>query len=170
MQRTILACLALAGGILAAAPVRAGDWQWGCMGPMGDQPGDQQILFSRNSLIIAPAKPPLGKLEDLFKIDDLAEKFPDADAAYNADSTADGLQHKMSYTNQSDPKDKLTLTEKSSKTISHSHHMVCGRDEDISMDRKTYRVERTDDATRDVRLVCREYLLTSRGGRPCISN
>ena len=28
----------------------AGDWQWGCMGPMGDE----QILFSRYTLVIAP--------------------------------------------------------------------------------------------------------------------
>ena len=48
------------------------------------QMGDEQILFSRYTLIIAPAKPPFGKLENLFRIADLSEKFPDAEA-YNAE-------------------------------------------------------------------------------------
>jgi hypothetical protein len=135
------------------------------MGPFGDQ----QVLFSRYSLVIAPAKPPFGKLDDLFKIDDLAAKFPDAEG-YNADSSNDGLQQTMTYTNQSNEKNKLTFTEKASRTISHRHHLVCGRDEDNSTERKTYHVERTNDAPLDVTLMCREYLLTTRGGRPCTSN
>ena len=158
-------CAGLALVSACAVPASAGDWQWGCMGLMGDQ----QILFSRYTLVIAPAKPPLGKLEDLFRIADLPEKFPDAEG-YNADSTNDGLQQKMTYTNQSNEKNKLTFTEKSSKDISHRHHLVCGRDEDNSTERKTYHVERTNDAPLDVTLMCREYLLTTRGGRPCISD
>ena len=115
---------------------------------------------------IAPAKPPFGKLDDLFKIDDLVAKFPDAEG-YNADSSNDGLQQTMTYTNQSDEKNKLTFTEKSSRTISHRCHLVCGRDEDNSTERKTYRVERTGTAPIDVTLQCREYTLSTRGGRPC---
>ena len=98
-----------------------------------------------------------------------SEKFPDAEA-YNADHANDGLQKTMTYTSQSNPKNKLTLTEKSSKKISHRHHLVCGRDEDNSTERKVFRVERSNVPTVDVTLQCREYLLTSRGGRPCISN
>ena len=48
----------------------------------------------------------------------------------------------MTYTSQDNPKNKLTLTEKSSKEISHKHHLVCGRDEDNSIERKTYHIER----------------------------
>jgi hypothetical protein len=160
------AIAAVLGFILSAAftgAALAGDWEWGCMGPMGDE----QILFSRISLVIAPAKPSLGKLDDLFKIDDLGGKFPDAEA-YNADQINDGLQKTMTYTSQDNDKNKLTLTEKSSKEIAHSHHLVCGRDEDNSTERKTYHVERPNAAPADVTLTCREYLLTTRGGRPCI--
>ena len=142
----------------------AGDWQWGCMGPMGDE----QILFSRYNLIIAPAKPSLGTLEDLFRIADLSEKFPDAEA-YNADESNDGLQKTMTYTSQDNDKNKLTLTEKSSKELAHSHHLVCGRDEDNNTERKAYHVERPNHAPANVTLTCREYLLTTRGGRPCIN-
>jgi hypothetical protein len=163
MKRTI-ACLSAVIGIVAGCPASAGDWQWGCMGPMGDE----QILFSRYSLIIAPANPPLGKLGDLFRIADLAEKFPDAEA-YNAEQTNDGLQKTMTYTAQDNDKKVLTLTEKSSRDISHRHHLVCGRDEDTSIERKVYRVERPNAAATDVTLQCREYLLTTHGGRPCIN-
>ena len=163
MKRTIAGLSAFIG-IVAACPASAGDWQWGCMGPLGDE----QILFSRFSLIIAPAKPALGKLQDLYTIADLGEKFPEA-AAYNAEQTNDGLQKQMTYTAQDNPRNSLTLTEKSSKDISHRHRLVCGRDEETSIERKVYRVERSNAAAVDVTLQCREYLLTTRGGRPCIN-
>jgi hypothetical protein len=165
LKSAIAACLGLTVTIASSGIASAGDWQWGCMGQMGDE----QILFSRYTLVIAPAKPPFGKLEDLFRIADLSEKFPDAEA-YNADETNDGLEKVMTYAKQDNPKNKLTLTEKSSKETSHNHHLVCGRDEDNSTERKTYRVERPNTPPTNVTLTCREYLLTTRGGRPCISN
>jgi hypothetical protein len=165
MKLAIAASLGLAVSVFSFYAAAAGDWQWGCLGRMGDE----QILFSRYTLVIAPAKPALGKLEDLFRTADLSEKFPDAEA-YNAERTNDGLQKTMTYTSQSNPKNKLTLTETSSKEIWHRHHLVCGRDEDTSVERKVYRVERANTAPITVTLQCREYLLTTRGGRPCISN
>jgi len=165
MKRAIAASLGLAVSVLCFGTATAGDWQWGCLGATGDE----QILFSRYTLVIAPAKPALGKLEDLFRIFDLSEKFPDAEA-YNAEQTNDGLQKTMTYTSQSNPKNKVTLTETSSKEISHRHHLVCGRDEDTTIERKVYRVERPNATPISVTLQCREYLLTTRGGRPCISD
>jgi hypothetical protein len=165
LKNAIAACLGLTIAIASTGIASAGDWQWGCMGQMGDE----QILFSRYTLIIAPAKPPFGKLENLFRIADLSEKFPDAEA-YNAEEANNGMEKVMIYTSQDDPKNKLTLTEKSSKDLAHSHHLVCGRDEDNSTERKTYRVERPNTPPIDVTLTCREYMLTTRGGRPCISN
>lgn len=165
MKRAIAIGLGLIFVASFIGAASAGDWQWGCMGPIGDE----QILFSRYTLVIAPAKPPLGKLEDLFRVADLGEKFPDA-TAYNADESNDGLQKTMTYTNQNNPKNKLKLTERLSKPISHRHHLVCGRDEDTSTMRKVFRVERPNVTAVNVTLQCREYLLTTRGGRPCISD
>jgi hypothetical protein len=164
MKRAIATSLGIICFLHTGAPV-AGDWQWGCMGPMGQE----QVLFSRYTLIVAPAKPTLGKFEDLFRIADLSEKFPGAEGC-DANETNDGLQKTMTYTSKTDAKNHLTLTEKSSKTISRRHHLVCGRDEDNSSERKTYLLERTDRAPVEVTLQCREYLLSTRGGRPCISN
>ncbi|MGA8610860.1 MAG: hypothetical protein WB760_03935 [Xanthobacteraceae bacterium] len=137
----------------------------GLSGPIGNE----QILFSRYTLIIAPAKPALGKLEKLFRIFDLSEKFPDAQT-YNAEQTNDGLQKTMTYASHSNTKNKLTLTENSSKEVLHLHHLIYGRDEDVSIEHKSYRVQRPNTTPIKVTLQCREYLLTTRGGRPCISD
>ena len=104
------------------------------------------------------------------RIADLSEKFPDAEA-YNADETNNGLDKVMTYTSQDNPKNKLTLTEKSSKEISHKHHLVCGRDEDNSIEPQdlSHRAPECVPAS-DVTLQCQDYLLTTKGGRPCISN
>jgi hypothetical protein len=165
LKRAITGGLVLVFVAFFISVAAAGDWQWGCMGPMGDE----QILFSRYSLVIARTKRPLGVLEDLFRIADLSEKFHDAEA-YDADQSNDGLQKTMTFTSRENQKNKLTLIERSSKVISHRHHLVCGRDEDHSTERKIFRVERPNAPTVDVTLQCREYLLTTRGGRPCISN
>ena len=137
----------------------------GLPGTDGRRTNPVQPVYARNSA----GKPALGKLKDLFRIFDLSEKFPDAEA-YNAEQTNDGLQKTMTYTGQSNPENKLPLTETSSKEISHRHHLVCGRDEDTSIGRKVYRVERPNTKSINVTLRCREYLLTTRGGRPCISD
>ena len=164
MNRAIAFCSAFIFAVRLVSPASAGDWQWGCLGKVGDE----QILFSRYTLVITAAKPPLGKLEELFRVVDLPAQFPDTEA-YDANQS-DGLQKTMTYTSQSDPKKKPTLTEKSSKMIAHRHHLVCGRDEDTNVERNTYRIERAGVPAVDATLECREYLLTTRGGRPCISN
>src|SRR6202050_3808106 len=106
LKRAIAASLGLLFNVCLVCTVSAGGWQWGCMGPMGDE----QILFSRYTLVIAPAKPPFGKLEDMFRIADLSEKFHEAEA-YNADESNDGLQETMTYTSQNNTKNKLTRSE-----------------------------------------------------------
>jgi len=118
LSRSIALCSAFIFTVCLVSAASAGDWQWGCMGRIGNQ----QILFSRYTLVIAAATPSLGKLEELFQVVDLPEKFPEAEA-YDADQSNDGLQKTMTYTSRSNPKIKLTLTEKSSKLIAHHHHL-----------------------------------------------
>jgi hypothetical protein len=67
-----------------------------------------------------------------------------------------------------DGKNTISLTEKSSKRLSHHTAMVCGRDEVRDVFRKVYRFRRNDEAPRDITLQCMEYTLSTRGGRPCI--
>ncbi len=47
--------------------------------------------------------------------------------------------------------------------------MVCGRDEEKTITRKVYRLERSGEPARDITMQCMEYMLSTRGGRPCIS-
>jgi hypothetical protein len=47
--------------------------------------------------------------------------------------------------------------------------MVCGRDENKTITRKVYRLEKDGAPTRDLTMQCMEYMLTTRGGRPCIN-
>ena len=75
----------------------------------------------------------------------------------------------MTFTHGEDAKQKITLTEKSSKTVLNHTAMVCGRDEDKTITRKVYRLERSSKSARDITMQCMEYMLTTRGGRPCIN-
>jgi hypothetical protein len=163
MKRSAIAaaCIALAA-FAACDDAFAGRWEWGCMGALGKD----QVIFTRYNLVIVPAKAARGKLRDLIFLDDLAKKFDEAPQYLAADANS-GLVQKMEFSRGDD--DKITLTEKSSKNISHHSAMVCGRDEDTDVSRKVYRYERKGETARDVTLQCMEYMLTTRGGRPCIN-
>ncbi len=54
----------------------------------------------------------------------------------------------MTFTRSEDAKQKITMTEKSSKTTSNHTAMVCGRDEDKTISRKVYRFEINGEAVR----------------------
>jgi len=165
MKQAIVAaaCIALiaVGGCEKAF---AGSWHWGCAGPVGDK----ALIFTRYDLIILPAKTSRPKLRDLIFLDDLSKKFDDV-PQYGAADVNSGLQQKMEFSRTDDEKDKVVLTEKSSKTMSHHTAIVCGRDEDTAVSRKVFSYHHNDEPPRDITLQCMEYMLTSRGGRPCIN-
>jgi hypothetical protein len=146
-----------------ASDASAGVWRWGCIGPLGDQ----QILFSRYNLIVVAAKPPRGKLEEIITSDDLAKGASDIEQFIATDANS-GFTPTLEFTIGDDGKNKITLTEKSSKRLSHHAAMVCGRDEERDVFRKVYRYQHNEEAPRDITLQCMEYTLSTRGGRPCI--
>lgn len=164
MKHAIVAGIGVAlAAIGVSGDASAGVWRWGCIGPLGDQ----QILFSRYHLIVVPAKPPQGKLEDVIASDDLAQGATDVEQ-YIATDVNSGFTSTLEFTRGDDGKNKITLTEKSSKRLSHHAAMVCGRDEARDVFRKLYRYQHSDEAPRDITLQCMEYTLSTRGGRPCI--
>jgi hypothetical protein len=164
MKHAIVAGIGVAlAAIGVASDASAGDWRWGCIGPLGDQ----QILFSRYHLIVVPAKPPRGKLEDIIASDDLAQGATDVEQ-YIATDVNSGFTPTLEFTRGNDGQNKITLTEKSSKRLAHHAAMVCGRDEERNVFRKLYRYRHNDEAPRDITLQCMEYTLSTRGGRPCI--
>jgi hypothetical protein len=163
------AIMAVAGialmSLITGGDASAGVWQWGCMGPTGRD----QVAFNRGALIVVPKDTSLGALDALIRLDDLTAKFPDA-AGYNADDDNSGFQRAMVFTSQDESSGKLILRQESSTRISHHQHMVCGRDEIVDLYRKVYRYDPPHEPARTIPLRCMEYVLTTTGGRPCISN
>jgi hypothetical protein len=147
-----------------ASDAHAGRWEWGC----ASASADTQVIFNRRQLVVVPPQKRLGKIEDLIFVDELAKSF-NVDEHYDAADENGGLATTMAFTRGEDAKQKITLTEKSSKTIFNHTAMVCGRDEDKTITRKVYRLEQTGAPARDITMQCIEYMLTTRGGRPCIN-
>lgn len=151
--------------LLAASGASAGDWRWGCVGPMGDN----QIAFNRDRLIVIAGKAPAGKLDDFARSGDFqgGVKPQSIIAAYEADDANSGLASPMTFSSDQGGS-KLTLTEISSEETGHTDRLVLGcRDESIDRFRKTYRVEGGNSDANTVKLNCLEYQLSSRGGREC---
>jgi hypothetical protein len=164
MKHAIVAGIGAAlAAVCCAGDASAGIWRWGCIGPLGDQ----QILFTRYNLIVVPTKPPRGKLADIIASDDLAQGASDIEQ-YIATDVNSGFTPTLEFTRGDDGNNKVTLAEKSSKRLFHHAAMVCGRDEERDVFRKVYRYRHNDEAPRDVTLQCMEYMLSTRGGRPCI--
>jgi hypothetical protein len=137
---------------------------------MGPLDANRQIIFNRRALIVVRTKPSRGALRDLIFTEDFSKDPVDGEVGYNVDEYNDGLQKGMTFTSQDSPEVTLVLREISSTKISHSDHLVCGRDEIIDTWRKVYRFDPPHERARDVTLQCMEYTLTTTGGRPCISN
>jgi hypothetical protein len=165
MKQLIAAIAAVALIAFAfASDARAGRWEWGCVGTTTDA----QVVFNRRQLAVVPPQKRLGKIQDLIFVDELAKDF-NADQHYDAADENGGLTATMAFARGEDAKQKITLTEKSSKTLFNHTAMVCGRDEDKTITRKVYRLEQNGEPPRNITMQCLEYMLTTRGGRPCIN-
>ena len=159
-QIAVIASVALITLALASY-AHAGRWEWGCAGTSAER----QLVFNRRQLIVAPPQQRLGKIQDLIFVDELAKGF-NADQHYDPNDENGGLAAMMTFTRGEGAKQKITLTQKSSKTLYHHIAMVCGRDEDKTISRKVFRVESNGERARTMQ--CMEYMLSTRGGRPCI--
>ncbi len=166
ITRVVVACASFVATTMCLADVAsAGVWDWGCMG----RSGHDQIAFNRAALIVAEKDASLGPLDALIHLNDLTGKFPDAEG-YNADDDNSGFQKTMVFTKQDESGGKLILRERSSTKLSHHQHMICGRDEIVDVYRKVYRYDPPHQSARTITLQCMEYVLTTTGGRPCVSN
>lgn len=117
-----------------ASDAHAGRWEWGCVGTSADK----QVVFNRRQLVVVPPQKRLGKIQDLIFVDELAKDF-NADQHYAASDENGGLAATIAFARGEDAKQKITLTEKSSKMTFNHTAMVCGRDEDKTITRKVYR-------------------------------
>ena len=162
MRIRIVAGLVAAFGFIGASTgASAAIWAWGCQGQLGDQ----QVIFNRELMVVVDTKQKMGDIRKLrmTKIELPKESPPHVD--YNPGDINGGLIEAMDFTRADDPKRKIVLTEKSSRKISHSHKLICGRDQDEDIFRKVYRFQREDEPARDITMQCFEYQLSTRGGR-----
>jgi hypothetical protein len=108
-------CLVAAIALLAlTAPACASEWNYGCKGALPVFNGSQVIIFNRQSLLLLPRTWLKGSLNDLLGHDPSGEVI----AVANAVDINSGLAPALVFTLQDHPEKKLTLTEKSSRTIS----------------------------------------------------
>ena len=151
--------------LIAALPLsgaQAAVWAWGCQG----QFGDEQLIFNRyNMAIFKSGKWKLGDVKRL--INDDIKTPPDTTAdKYDPQNTNEAFEYStIEFLGKDDPKRKATLTEKSSKRLSHRHKNIGGRDEDVDTYRKVYAFKRGNEPFRDITMQCIEYQLSTCGGR-----
>jgi len=152
---------AVVGVVVPLASAQAAIWEWGCQG----QAGEQQVIFNRYSMVVVDTKVKMGDVRTLRM--DKIELPPGSPPNVSYEPVDDnGFEKKtMEFARSGDAKLKLTLTEKSSKRISHDHRLICGRDEDSDVYRKKFSMQRENEAPRDITMQCMEYKLSTRGGR-----
>ncbi len=109
--RWFLALLALAA---AVTPAGASAWSYGCKGVLPVFNDSETITFNRMSLLLLPKSYIKGTLRDLF-VHDAVDDVLEVAKAVDINS---GLAPSMAFTSLEHPDQKLTLTEKSSKTLS----------------------------------------------------
>jgi hypothetical protein len=121
LRLTVFALIAFAL-IAVAPPARASAWNYGCKGALPVFNESEAIFFNRDLLALLPKGWLKGPLRDF------ALRDPVDDVVVLAKTTNEnsGLAPTMVFTLLDHPDQKLTLTEKSSKTISDVHDAALG--------------------------------------------
>jgi hypothetical protein len=155
--RIILLATALAATPLSA---QAAILNYGCQGQLGEQ----QVFFDREALfVVRGTKLPKFSADKFGDAIAAAKESKDLLAKYEP-ADAGGLDETVKFARKDDETRRVTLTEKSSRRVSHKHRMICWRNEDTDVYRKTYRFEREYEPARDITMQCYEYQLSTKGG------
>lgn len=149
--------------MLGTGSAQAATWAWGCQGQLTAP--DQTVIFTRYQMVVLDGKRPPLKPLDLLGEEALKPLIAGGLAGYDPDNVNDGLVKSIAFTRDAPTKSKITLTEQSSRRLSHKAKLVCGRDETTDTFRKVYRYERDGEAPRTLTMQCIEYTLSTRGGR-----
>ncbi len=163
MKIRIAACMwATALAIGSSSSASAGVDVWGCQGTIGDQ----QVAYNRYVLAVVPAKQKLRPLRAIMDSETIVESGDDPASSYSGGGI-EVFDKVLEFSRQDKTNNKVTLTEKSSRTISSKSRLICGRDESTDIYRKVYRYQHEDEPVRDITMQCIHFQLSTRGGRPC---
>jgi hypothetical protein len=100
--------------IAVASPACASEWNYGCKGTLPVFDDSEAIFFNRDSLVLLPKTWLKGTLRDFV----VRDPTDDVVAIAKAKDENSGFVQTMVFTLLDHPDQKLTLTEKSSKTVS----------------------------------------------------
>ncbi len=138
--------------LVAAPPARAGYWNYGCKGTLGDT----ALVFDRDTFLIMPKALVRGDIAGLVS----SEIF-----SFDADDINSGFMPTMKFARGAYPDQKIVLTEKSSKVISEQKGHLGTREKSTVRSRKTYHYQRIGygdtPQEADVAMECIEYILTA---------
>jgi hypothetical protein len=121
-SRKVFCLLAAIGLSAITSPAGASDWKYGCKGALPVFDDRQVIMFSRDLLVLLPKNWLKGTIRDLVR----GYLQDDVIAIAKAVDENSGLSANMVFTLLDHPDKKLTLTEKSSKTLSKVRDSVAG--------------------------------------------
>lgn len=113
-------CLAAIASIAAVPSGRASEWNYGCKGTLPVFDNSETIIFNRALLVLQPTRWLKGTLRDFIARD----ATDDTIAIAQAKDENSGLAQIMMFTLLDHPDKRLTLTEKSSKTISDNREKM----------------------------------------------
>lgn len=149
--------------MLGTASAQAASWAWGCQGQLTAP--DQSVIFTRYQMVVLDGKRPPMPPDRLLGDAALNPLINGDSAGYDPNNINDGLVNTIIFTRDAAPKATITLTELSSRRLSHKAKVICGRDEVTDTFRKVYRYERDNETPRTLTMQCIEYTLSTRGGR-----
>lgn len=163
-MRQQIAGMAVGLIMLGTGSAQAALWAWGCQGQLTAP--DQTVIFTRYQIVVLEGKRPPLKPQDLLGEEALNPLIDTPRNAYDPNNINSGFQDKViTFTRDTEPKSQITLTEQSSRRLSHKAKLVCGRDDVTDMFRKVYRYQRDNETPRTLTMQCIEYTLSTRGGR-----
>jgi len=152
--------------LIASMPssAQAAIYKYGCLGRFGDR----QIIFDGDALYIVKTGGHAGKPLK-FSVDNFSDAIAAAKASKDLEVTYEpadggGLEETVKFKRKDDETRRVTLTEKSTRRVSHKHRIICWRSEDTDVFHKTYRYEREQEPARDITMQCYEYQLSTKGG------
>jgi hypothetical protein len=167
MRRANAAMLAVFLTYLATQTVTGASamaYRFACQGRLDEQ----RILFDFHMLYVVSGNSPVGKagtfskgsIEGAIASIKSGRGFTQFNEDDNSGNTAGG-PFTFTITEDGKQKQKVVLTEQSSKRISHRSRWICARGEDTDFYQKVYRYQINDEPTRDITMKCVEYLLST---------
>jgi hypothetical protein len=135
-SRKVFFLVAAIASSAITSPAGASDWKYGCTGALPVLDEREAIMFNRDLLMLMPRRWLKGGLRDFVS----GSPQDDVIAIAKAANENSGLISTMAFTLLDHPDQKLTLTEKSSQTVSKRRDSAAGpRYAETTIYKKVYR-------------------------------